>query len=137
MIAFFILLLKSLYGSQVGMKNVRTYLYWIYCKVKTKIQGERCHTLRSRCACVWNIYVANLILLFSLETCLSYFELKNFARAYGLSFHTFFFFSFFIFLLTWTLVHFSYTLFLHSHIPFSCTWNLKRRQLQRTQSIYS
>jgi hypothetical protein len=61
---------------------------------------------------VCGIYiVVNLILLCSLETCLSYFELKNFARAYGLSFYTFFFFLS-IFLLTWILVHFSYTLFL-------------------------
>jgi hypothetical protein len=48
---------------------------------------------------VCGIYiVANLILLCSLETCLSYFELKNFARAYGPSFHTFLFFSFFTYL---------------------------------------
>jgi hypothetical protein len=33
-------------------ENVKTYLYCIYCKVKTRIQGEKCHTIRSRCACV-------------------------------------------------------------------------------------
>ena len=50
--AFFLSTSKNLCGAQVGM-NVRTYLYCIYNKVKTRIQGEKCHTLRSRCACVW------------------------------------------------------------------------------------
>ena len=53
--AFFLPTSKSLCGSQVGM-NIRTYLHCIYCKVKTRIQGEKCHTLRSRCVCVW-IYI--------------------------------------------------------------------------------
>ena len=61
------LLLKSLCGPQVGI-NMWTYLHCIYCKVKTRIQGEKCHTLRSRCACVWKIFmVANVILLCSLK----------------------------------------------------------------------
>ena len=46
---------------------MRTYLHCIYCKGKTRIQGEKCHTLRSRCACVWIYMVANLILLCSLK----------------------------------------------------------------------
>ena len=50
--AFFLPTSKSLCGAQVGM-NMKTYLYCIYCKVKTRIQGEKCHTLRSRCSCVW------------------------------------------------------------------------------------
>ena len=50
--AFFLPTSKTLCGAQVGM-NMKTYLHCIYCKVKTRIQGEKCHTLRSRCACVW------------------------------------------------------------------------------------
>ena len=50
--AFFLPTSKSLCGAQVGM-NMKTYLHCIYCKVKTRIEGERCHTLRSRYACVW------------------------------------------------------------------------------------
>ena len=37
---------------QVGINNI-AYLYCICCKVKSRIQGEKYHTLRSRCACVW------------------------------------------------------------------------------------
>ena len=37
---------------QVGINKI-AYLYYICCKVKQRIQGEKCHTLRSRCACVW------------------------------------------------------------------------------------
>ena len=51
-LAFFLPTSKSLCGAQVGM-DMKTYLHCIYCKVKTRIQRERCHTLRSRCACVW------------------------------------------------------------------------------------
>ena len=47
--------------------NVKTYSHCIYCKVKTRIQGEKYHTLRSKCACVWIYMVANLILLCSLK----------------------------------------------------------------------
>jgi hypothetical protein len=36
----------------VGINKV-AYLYYIYCKVKMRIQWEKYHTLRSRCACVW------------------------------------------------------------------------------------
>jgi len=65
--AFFLPTSKSLCGAQAGI-NVKTYLHCIYCRVKTRIQGERCHTLRSRYACVWNMYmVANRILLCSLK----------------------------------------------------------------------
>ena len=51
----FILLQKSLCGVQVGIKYV-AHLPCIFCKVKPWIQGEKCHILRSRCACVWNIW---------------------------------------------------------------------------------
>ena len=37
---------------QVGINKI-AYLYHICCKVESRIQGEKCHTLRSRCACVW------------------------------------------------------------------------------------
>ena len=50
--AFFLSTSKSLCGAQVEM-HMKTYLHCIYSKVKTRIQGEKCHTLRSRCACVW------------------------------------------------------------------------------------
>jgi hypothetical protein len=119
MIGFFILLLKSLCGSQVGMKNVRTYLYSYIVKSKQRSREKDAILLNQDVHACTIYIVANLILLCSLETCLSYFKLENFARAYGLSFHTFFSFS--LFLLTWTLVHFYYTLFLHIHISLSCT----------------
>ena len=50
----FTLLLKSLCGVRVEIKYV-AYLPCVYRKVKPRIQGEKCHTRRSRCACVWNI----------------------------------------------------------------------------------
>ena len=37
---------------RVGINKI-AYLYCICCKVKQRILGEKCHTLRSRCACVW------------------------------------------------------------------------------------
>ena len=53
-IAFFcfILHLSSLCGAQVGINKI-AYLHCVYCKVKTRIQGEECHNPRSRCASVW------------------------------------------------------------------------------------
>ena len=57
-IAVFCLLLfpptsKKVYVElYVGINNM-AYLYCICSKVKSRIQGEKCHTLRSRCACVW------------------------------------------------------------------------------------
>ena len=41
-LSLFILLLKSLHGVQVGIKYV-AYLPCIYCKVKSRIQWEKCH----------------------------------------------------------------------------------------------
>jgi hypothetical protein len=83
---------KSLCGSRVGIE-VKTYLYCIYCKVKIRIQEEKCHTLRSRCACVWNIYgdYPNSTML--LEICLSCLKLgKHFYyRAWATSFLSLFF----------------------------------------------
>ena len=43
---------RFMWSFQVGVNNI-AYLYCICCKVKLRIQGEKCHTLRSRCACVW------------------------------------------------------------------------------------
>ena len=57
-IAMFCLLLFSATSKKVyvelyvGINNM-AYLYCICSKVKSRIQGEKCHTLRSRCACVW------------------------------------------------------------------------------------
>ena len=42
----FILHLLGLWGS--GRRNKIAYLHCIYCKVKTRIQGEECHNPRSR-----------------------------------------------------------------------------------------
>ena len=48
-------------------------MQYIYCKVKQQIQRELSHIIKSRCACVWWIYmVVNLILLCSLKTYLSF-----------------------------------------------------------------
>ena len=49
-------------GLQVGINNI-AYLYCICCEVKSRIQGEKCHTLRSRCACVWKKRETKTILL--------------------------------------------------------------------------
>ena len=54
-LSLFILLLKNLCGVQVGIKYI-AYSPCIYCKVKFWIQGEKCHTLRSRRIFVWNIW---------------------------------------------------------------------------------
>jgi hypothetical protein len=40
----FILLLSGLCGGQVVL-NMKTYLHCMYCKVKTRIHEEKCHTL--------------------------------------------------------------------------------------------
>ena len=75
--------------------NIRMYLHCIYWKVKTRIQGEKYHTLRSRCACVWNIYmVANLILLCSLKHISLVFETwKTFCKKTWAILFTFSFFQ--------------------------------------------
>ena len=41
------------YRSGESMKKI--YLQYIYCKVKPRIQRELSHTIKSRCACVWNM----------------------------------------------------------------------------------
>ena len=66
--------------SLVGINKV-AYLFCIYCKVKTRIQGEECHNPRSRCACVWKVCglecsfnIIFLSTLFYLETWLEFFN---------------------------------------------------------------
>ena len=44
------------YVKFIGREKVRAYLQCIYCKVKPWIQRELSHTIKSRCACVWNIW---------------------------------------------------------------------------------
>ena len=44
------------YVELIGVeKHERAYLQCIYCKVKQWIQRELSHTMKSRCACVWNV----------------------------------------------------------------------------------
>ena len=51
----------------IGREKAWAYLQCIYCKFKPRIEREKCHTIKSRCACVRNVWwiymVANLILL--------------------------------------------------------------------------
>ena len=64
------------YVEFIGREKARAYLQCIHCKVKQWIQRELSRTIKSRCACVWNIWwiymVANLILVCSLKTYLSF-----------------------------------------------------------------
>ena len=60
------------YVEFIGRDKVRAYLQCIYCKAKPRIQRELSYTIKSRCACVWIYMVANLILLCSLKTYLSF-----------------------------------------------------------------
>ena len=70
-----------MWSFKVGIKYV-AYLPCLYYKVKSRIQGEKCHTLRSRCACVWNIWFSNLILLCSLKH-ISLVETSNNCKSRG------------------------------------------------------
>jgi hypothetical protein len=59
------------YVKFISVETGHTYLHNIYCKVKQWIQGEVSHTIKSRCACVWNdgcIWWLIIILLCSLRT---------------------------------------------------------------------
>jgi hypothetical protein len=59
------------YVKFIGREKTRTYLQCIYYKVKQWIQREIGDTIKSRCACVWNIWwiymMAKLILFYSLK----------------------------------------------------------------------
>jgi hypothetical protein len=50
-----LLLPTSMWGF-IGRKKARAYLQCIYYKVKQWIQRELSHTIKSRYACVWNIW---------------------------------------------------------------------------------
>jgi hypothetical protein len=90
----FCLLLKALCGAQVGM-NIRAYLHCVYYKVKTRIRGEKCHTLRSRHAGVCIYIVAILFLLCSLKHISLILNLKNtWQENMGYLIHFFFFLLF-------------------------------------------
>jgi hypothetical protein len=71
-------------------------LQYICCKVKPWIQRKLSHTIKSRCACVWVymglIYmVANLILLYSFKTYLSFKTWKQLCKKHvGYLIHLFF-----------------------------------------------
>jgi hypothetical protein len=75
----------------------KAYLQYIYCEDRPQIKRELSHTIKSRCACVWNmvdiyIYmVASLIILCPLKTYLSFGLWDNFARKHGLSYSSHFF----------------------------------------------
>ena len=70
------------------------YLQYIYCKVKHWIQRELHHTIKLRCACVWNIWwiymVANPNSTLLLENLSLFWNLKTFAREHGLSYSSIF-----------------------------------------------
>ena len=86
------------YVEFIGMEKSRAYLQCIYYKVKHRIQRELSHTIKSRYACVWMYMVdicmvANLILLCSLETYLSFEIWKHLLESRSYLIHLFFFFS--------------------------------------------
>ena len=102
---------------------MKTYLHCIYCKVKTTIQGEKCHTLRSRCACAWIYIVANLILLCSLKHISLVWNLKNFhKKTWAILFISFFgqASEYPLFSISRTLVHFSILFIFHSFMNNFC-----------------
>ena len=69
---YFSLPTTKAYVKFIGTQKARAYLQCIYCKVKQRIQRELSHTIKSRCAYVWIYMVANLIILCSLKTYLSF-----------------------------------------------------------------
>ena len=76
------------YVEFIGREKAKAYLQCIYCKVKQWIQREMSHTIKSRYACVcgymrWIYMVANLILLCSLKTYLSFATVKYFCKRTG------------------------------------------------------
>ena len=74
----------------IGREKARAYLQCIYCKVKQWIQRELSHTIKSRRACVWNIWWLILILLCSLKTYLPFETWKHFLESIGYLIHLFF-----------------------------------------------
>ena len=96
LLPFFFLPLR-LYVEFIGREKVWPYLQYIYCKVKQWIQRELSHTIKSRCACVWNMVdinmVASLILLCSLKTYLSFGTWKHLLESRCYLIHHSFIFS--------------------------------------------
>ena len=93
--AFLFLQLRLMWSSLEWRKHERAYLQYIYCKIKPWIQRELSHTIKSRCACVWMYMVdicmvANLILLCSLETYLSFKIWKHLLESRAILFISFF-----------------------------------------------
>ena len=110
------------YVEFIGREKARAYLQYIYYKVKLQIQREFSDTIKSRCACVWMYMVdicmvANLILLCSLETYLSFEIWKHLLESRGYLIHLFFFFrwasEYPLFQISQTLVHFFSSLFMN------------------------
>ena len=78
----------------IGREKTGAYLQCIYCKVKQWIQRELSHAMKLRCACVWIYMVANLILLCSLKTYLSFETWKHLLESRGYLIHLSFSFFF-------------------------------------------
>ena len=86
------------------------YLHCMYCKVKTRIQGEESHKPRSRCASVWKMMLE--LFWYSLDK--HDLSLTMSSLRYGYLFFSFSFFDMsFSFLATLFLIPF------HSHISFA------------------
>jgi hypothetical protein len=87
-----LLLPTSMWGF-IGREKARAYLQCIYCKVKQWIQRELSHTIKSRYACVCNIWwicmVANPNSTLLLENISPFWNLETIAREQGLSIHLF------------------------------------------------
>jgi hypothetical protein len=138
---------KSLCGADVGI-NMKTYLHCIYCKVKTRIWGEKCHTLILGCACVWNIYGGYPNYTMLLKTCLSCLKLgKLLLESMGYLSSFFFLWRASEYLLFSYLGHLSIFFntfsfyfinnFCISHASCFYNWKLSRETSIKTWSIYS
>ena len=95
MLCLFVFLPLRLYVEFIGREKARAYLQCIYCKVKQWIQRELSHTIKSRCACVWNIWwiymVANPNSILLLKNLYLFWNLETLAREQGLSYSSLFF----------------------------------------------
>ena len=80
----------KVYVEFIGREKARAYLQCIYCKVKQWIQRELSHIIKSRYACVWNIWWLILILLCSLKTYLSFETWKHLLENRGYLIHLLF-----------------------------------------------
>ena len=82
------------YVELIGVEKAwKSNLQYTYCKVKPWIQRELSHTIKSRCACVWNIWWLILNLLCSWKAYLSFKTWKQFCkRTWAILFISFFYF---------------------------------------------